>query len=304
MYCQKGGKKMSKCISKTPIKSQFISPSLMEKTKKHPCYNPDAVDYARIHLPVAPKCNVQCNYCNRKYDCQNESRPGVTSSIMTPIEAFEKYHVEKAKYNKLTVVGFAGPGDAMANFDEVKETIELIKTYDDSAIFCLSTNGLALAEHIDEVISLGVSHVTITINTIYPEVAAQIYKYIVINGKRYEGLEAGEIIVSRQLEALEKLSKNDVMVKVNIVYIKGLNDDHIDKVVEKAALLGAAMTNIMPLIPTENTVFANYPKPSSTELLLARKKCEKYVTQMYHCKQCRADAVGTLRKSCSGKQIG
>lgn len=295
---------MSKCLNKTPVKSQFISPSLMEKTKKHPCYNPDAVDYARMHLPVAPKCNVQCNYCNRKYDCQNESRPGVTSSIMTPLEAFARYKEEKLKYNKLTVVGFAGPGDAMANFDEVKETIGLIKGYDPSAIFCLSTNGLGLEEHIDEVIELGISHVTITINTIFPKVAAQIYKYITINGKRYEGIKAGTLIVKRQFDALEKLAHNDIMIKVNIVYIKGLNDDHIEKVVEKAALMGAAMTNIMPLIPTENTNFANLPKPSSTELLLTRKKCEKYVTQMYHCKQCRADAVGTLRKSCSGKQIG
>lgn len=295
---------MSKCNSKMPIKQQFMSQELKEKTEKHPCYNPGAVDYARMHLPVAPKCNVQCNYCNRKYDCQNESRPGVTSMIMTPQQSFERYKEEKLKYDKLTVVGFAGPGDAMANFEEVKESIELIKAYDPTAIFCLSTNGVALYEHIEEVVELGVSHITITINTIYPEIAAQIYKFIVVDGVRYEGIEAGELIVKRQFEALEKLAQNNVMIKVNIVFIKGLNDDHIDKVVERAASLGAAMTNIMPLIPTENTAFANYPKPSATELLLVRKKCEKYLTQMYHCKQCRADAVGTLTRNCSGKQIG
>ncbi|PKM94673.1 MAG: hypothetical protein CVU84_09155 [Firmicutes bacterium HGW-Firmicutes-1] len=292
---------MLKCNNNTPLNKQFMSSELKEKTAKHPCYNPDAIDYARMHLPVAPKCNVQCNYCNRKYDCQNESRPGVTSMIMSPKQSFERYKEEKLKYDKLTVVGFAGPGDAMANFEEVKETIELIKEYDATAIFCLSTNGLALYEHIDEVIQLGVSHITITINTIYPEVAAQIYKFIDLDGKRYTGIEAGEIIVKRQFEALEKLCQNNVMVKVNIVYIKGLNDNHIDKVVERAATLGVAMTNIMPLIPTENTAFAEFPKPSATELLLVRKKCEKYVTQMYHCKQCRADAVGTL---CGKKQIG
>lgn len=292
------------CESKMPVYNRFISSELKEKTLKHPCYNPEAYDYARIHLPVAPKCNVQCNYCNRKYDCQNESRPGVTSSVLSPKESFERYKEEKMKYDKLTVVGFAGPGDAMANFEEVKETITLIKEYDSTAIFCLSTNGLGLYEHIDEVVSLGVSHLTLTINTIYPEVAAQIYKFIIVDGKKITGIEAGEIIVKRQFEALEKLTQNNVLVKVNIVYIKGLNSDHIDEVVKKAASLGAAMTNIMPLIPTKNTVFESFPAPSSTDLMLARKKCEKYVTQMYHCKQCRADAVGTLRTNCSGKQIG
>ncbi|NEX14978.1 MAG: nitrogen fixation protein NifB, partial [Prosthecochloris sp.] len=45
--------------------------------EKHPCFN-DASrhSFGRIHLPVAPKCNIQCNYCNRKFDCLNENRPG------------------------------------------------------------------------------------------------------------------------------------------------------------------------------------------------------------------------------------
>ena len=57
-----------------------IPEELREKTSKHPCYSFDAHHkYARMHLPVAPACNISCNYCNRRYDCINESRPGVTS---------------------------------------------------------------------------------------------------------------------------------------------------------------------------------------------------------------------------------
>jgi nitrogen fixation protein NifB len=37
-----------------------------------------------MHVAVAPACNIQCNYCNRKYDCANESRPGVVSELLTP----------------------------------------------------------------------------------------------------------------------------------------------------------------------------------------------------------------------------
>ncbi|NLF83483.1 MAG: nitrogenase cofactor biosynthesis protein NifB, partial [Candidatus Gastranaerophilales bacterium] len=48
------------------------------KTDVHPCFSETGhLKYARMHLPVALKCNIQCNYCNRKYDCVNESRPGV-----------------------------------------------------------------------------------------------------------------------------------------------------------------------------------------------------------------------------------
>ena len=84
--------------------------TIEEKTKSHPCFNCGANKNARIHLPVAPKCNIQCNYCLRKYDCPNESRPGVTTEVLSPQKAFEKYVAVKEKMPNLTVVGIAGPG--------------------------------------------------------------------------------------------------------------------------------------------------------------------------------------------------
>ena len=54
-----------------------IAPEIWEKVKNHPCYSEQAHHhYARMHVAVAPACNIQCNYCNRKFDCSNESRPG------------------------------------------------------------------------------------------------------------------------------------------------------------------------------------------------------------------------------------
>ena len=55
---------------------------------QHPCFNSDVRHTTgRIHLPVAPECNIQCNYCDRKFDCMNESRPGVTSAVLGPKQA-------------------------------------------------------------------------------------------------------------------------------------------------------------------------------------------------------------------------
>jgi len=49
----------------------------------HPCFDRESAGTCgRAHLPVAPRCNIQCNYCNRKYDCVNESRPGVSSAVL------------------------------------------------------------------------------------------------------------------------------------------------------------------------------------------------------------------------------
>ena len=107
-------------IEKKKEEEDEIPADILKKTMEHPCYNCAGHQFARIHLPVAPSCNVQCNYCVRKFDCPNESRPGVTSTILTPVEALERYKAVKAKLSNLKVVGIAGPGDSLAsNYPDV-----------------------------------------------------------------------------------------------------------------------------------------------------------------------------------------
>jgi len=271
----------------------------LEKTEKHPCFTAGNCKIARMHIPVAPKCNIQCNYCNRKYDCQNESRPGVTSEVLSPQEALNKFLKVKEKLQNLKVVGIAGPGDALANFENTKKTIELIKEADPEIVVCLSTNGLMLPFYADDLIEAGVSHVTVTINAIDPEIGAKIYKYVNFRGKRLTGREGAEVIIKNQLSGLKYLSERGVVCKVNIVLIKGINDGHVEEVVRKVKECGAYITNIMPLIPAKGTAFEKMPLVSNKELNEVRKRCEVYIKQMYHCRQCRADAIGTLERDVS-----
>lgn len=273
----------------------LISDQILEKTKKHPCYSADAHNkYARIHLPVAPNCNVQCNYCNRKFDCVNESRPGVTSEVLTPDLAKEKFFWVKREIDQLTVVGIAGPGDALANWEYTKATIEKIKETNADVTFCLSTNGLMLPEYASEIIALGVHHVTVTVNALDPEIGAKIYKFVSYKGKIYEGSAAAELLLRNQLAGIEYLAQRGVLVKVNIVMIKGINDHHIPEVVKKVKELGAFITNIMPLIPAPGSAFEEFPQTSMKDINDLRNTCQLDIQQMRHCKQCRADAIGLL----------
>jgi nitrogen fixation protein NifB len=83
--------------------------------KKHPCFNKEMHHKTgRIHLPVAPRCNIQCNYCSRNFDCVNESRPGVTSELLKPKEALVYLENMLEKIKNISVVGIAGPGDPFA----------------------------------------------------------------------------------------------------------------------------------------------------------------------------------------------
>ena len=268
--------------------------SIQERTRTHPCFNQCAHEHARIHIPIAPKCNISCNYCSRKFDCVNESRPGVTSSILSPTQALERFKEFKGKLKNLTVVGIAGPGDALANFDVVKKSIKLIRQESPEITFCLSTNGLMLPFYANEILELGVSHITITINTIDPEIGTKLYKEINYLGVQYTGVEGARILLQNQLSGLKYLSLKGLICKVNIVYVKGVNDIGIEDTVKKVKECGAFMTNIMPMINAPGSKFEHITTVNSEELLTMRKKCEVDLKQMYHCKQCRADAVGTL----------
>ena len=63
---------------------------------------------------------------------------------------------------------------------------------------------------------------------------------------------------------------------------------------KKAKELGAFITNIMPHIPVKGSGFENLDRLNNKELEAIRKTCETNIKQMRHCRQCRADAIGTL----------
>jgi len=131
-----------------------------------------------MHLAVAPACNIQCHYCNRKYDCANESRPGVVSEVLSPDQAVKKVLAVAAAIPQLSVLGIAGPGDPLANPERTFTTFRQLSEQAPDLKLCLSTNGLALPELVDALCAHGVNPVTITINCIDPVVGAQIYPWI------------------------------------------------------------------------------------------------------------------------------
>jgi nitrogenase molybdenum-iron protein alpha/beta subunit/molybdenum cofactor biosynthesis enzyme MoaA/predicted Fe-Mo cluster-binding NifX family protein len=282
-----------------PQTAKKATNKIADKTATHPCFGEQACQNARVHLPVAPKCNIQCNYCLRNYDCMNESRPGVTSKILSPAEALERYIKLKTTMPNLTVVGIAGPGDALANFDKSAETFRLIREQDPNVTFCIATNGLLLPQYAQELKELDVSHVTVTMNAVDPSIGAKIYKYVQYMGKTYTGIEGAAILLANQLTGIKMLSEAGVMCKVNCVTLKGINDHHIYEVTQMAANLGAFMTNIMPHLPVKGTVFEDLERTTNKEIMLLREQCGANIKQMTHCRQCRSDAAGTLDRDVS-----
>ena len=272
---------------------------IRDRVQDHPCYSEQAHRrFARMHVAVAPACNIQCHYCNRKYDCTNESRPGVVSELLTPEQAVRKALVVAAEIPQMSVVGIAGPGDPLANPDRTFETLRLISARLPNVRLCVSTNGLTLPEHADALADLGVEHVTVTINCTDPKVGARIYPWIFWNHRRVRGEKAAAILIARQLEGLDRLVARGVLVKVNSVMIPGINDQHLVEVSRAVRKQGAFLHNVMPLIarPEHGSYYGvtGQREPMPEELECLRDACGNGMRMMRHCRQCRADAVGLL----------
>ncbi len=269
------------------------------KVQDHPCYSEEAHHYfARMHVAVAPACNIQCNYCNRKYDCSNESRPGVVSELLTPKQAINKVLAVAAAIPQMTVLGIAGPGDPLANPARTFETFEQLSARAPDIKLCVSTNGLTLPQYVDEIAKHNIDHVTITINCVDPEVGAKIYPWIFWENKRIFGIEGARILIEQQQKGLQMLTDRGILVKVNSVLIPGVNDEHLKEVSKIVKAKGAFLHNVMPLIaePEHGTYYGIMEQPEPTPEMLQdlQDACAGDMAMMRHCRQCRADAVGLL----------
>jgi nitrogen fixation protein NifB len=260
----------------------------------HPCFGAGHQSNARIHLPVAPGCNISCGFCERRFDCANENRPGVTSRVLTPEQALGRVgallkHPEVGP--KLKVVGIAGPGDPLAN-EKTFETFRLVKDAYPHLQLCLSTNGLLLPERLNDLLDIGVGSITVTMNAITPETGARVYRWVNVGGTVMRGEKGASALIDAQISGIQAAALTGLLVKVNSVYIPGVNDHETLPLALIAKRLGASMMNILPLIA--QGAFRDNPVPSDVQMAMIRDQAEQILPQARHCKQCRADAAGIL----------
>jgi nitrogen fixation protein NifB len=264
----------------------------------HPCFNPGACkSFGRVHLPVAPRCNIQCKFCNRQFDCVNETRPGVTSAVLSPGQAAVYLEEVFAKKGNISVVGIAGPGDPFANPEETLETLSRVRSRYPDVMLCVATNGLNLLPHVDELARLQVSNVTVTVNAVDPAIGEKIYAWMRVDKRVVTPIKGAAILLERQLEAIRALKAKGIIVKVNSIILPGINEDHIETVAEHMAELGVDLFNAMPYYPNAGSDFENLNEPAKAKVEEIRNACARHVKQMRHCTRCRSDAVGLLGES-------
>jgi nitrogen fixation protein NifB len=227
----------------------------------------------------------------------------VTSSVLTSIQALAYLHKMVEIMPTLSVVGIAGPGDPFANPDETMETLRRVRADFPSMLLCVASNGLNVAPYVEEMVKLNVTHLTMTINAVDPEISQAIYAWVRDGKKIYRGRAGAEVLLSRQMESLRLCRQRGLTTKINSIFIPGVNDHHIADVARVVAEQGADLFNCIAMCHVPDTPFATIIPPGKEEVETVRRQAEPYLPQMRHCTRCRADAVGCLGDSVNGQAI-
>jgi nitrogen fixation protein NifB len=268
-----------------------LSTAQIALMQRHPCFDGEAHErVGRIHLPVAPRCNIQCNFCERNFCAGVATKhPGWTTKLISAVEAVEL--VRSAVSSRAVedfVVGVAGPGDPLAN-DITFEALGLIHREYPGITKCVSTNGLILEDRLPELLSVGVRALTLTVNAAHSRIGKDIYSWVKYEQKIYRGEAAATLLIARQFNGIIKALDAGLCLKVNTVLIPGVNDQHMIALASRLKQAGVSLMNIMPLIPSGK--MKDYRAPTCEELRETRQACEEIIPQFYRCEQCRADVV-------------
>ena len=275
-----------------------VSPGLTaaEVAQRHPCFNEQAhTRVGRVHLPVAPSCNIQCAFCESKV-CANLTmqHPGWAHSLLSAEEAVALVRrLVQEHHGESFVVGVAGPGEPLAN-PGTFEVLTRVHQEHPALMLCLSTNGLLLEESLPQILAAGVTSLTVTVNAPDGEVGQRIYAWVRYRGRTYRGQEGAELLLGNQLRGIQAALDAGLALKANTVLVPGVNDGHVARLALALRDMGVRLMNLMPLIPSGQ--MRDQRAPTCEELRQARAECEAVLPQFRLCEQCRADVVRFPRR--------
>jgi len=211
------------------------------------------INYLRIS--VTDRCNLRCIYCTA------QAMPRLSHDDILRYE--EIYRVAQAAaslgINKVRLTG----GEPLVRLDLSKlvEMISRIEGIDDIA---LTTNGILLSQYATELKEAGLKRVNVSLDTLKRE------KFLRITGlDKFDEVLAG--IKAAHLTGLEP-------VKINMVVLRGINDDEVLDFARKTIHDGwhVRFIEFMPFVTSEAEVLDTVSAREIRELIKSLGELEPY----------------------------
>ncbi len=177
------------------------------------------VNYLRIS--VTERCNFRCQYCMPEKPFSWVPRENLLS--FEELFEFVRVAIDEG-IDKIRITG----GEPLLR-EDLDRFIAMINAHKSGLDLALTTNGFLLADVAFRLKEAGLKRINISIDSLKPEVAARI---------------AQKDVLPRVLAGVEKALEAGLSVKVNMVPLKGVNEDEIVDVMEYAKARGMTIRYI------------------------------------------------------------
>lgn len=165
------------------------------------------VNYLRIS--VTERCNFRCQYCMPEKPFSWVPKENLLS--FEELFLFVKVAIDEG-VTKIRLTG----GEPLLR-EDLDTFIKMISDYKPDIDLALTTNGYLLPETAQRLKDAGLKRVNISLDSLKAETAAKI---------------AGKDVLDRVLKGIEKALEVGLKVKINMVPLKGINDDEILDILE------------------------------------------------------------------------
>jgi len=165
------------------------------------------IEYVR--LSVTDKCNLRCFYCMPKgfKDFEQPDHWLTHNEIERVIKAFTELGVDRVRLT-------GGEPLVRKNITKLSQRLTALPGLNDLS---LSTNAVLLDKHADDLHAAGISRINVSLDTLKPE--------------RFKEITGGEL--QPVLDGLIAAKKAGFTpIKINMVAMKGINDDEFEDMVE------------------------------------------------------------------------
>lgn len=225
---------------------------------RDPCGRP----VESIRISVTKECNLDCFYCHL------EGESSETSTEMTPEEIQRIVNIAASfGIRKVKLTG----GEPLLR-EDILEIVKRIKDTPGVEEVSMTTNGLLLSGYGERLKEAGLARVNVSLDTLKPEKFKQI-----------TGLDRlGDV-----LSGIDEASKADLHpVKVNMVLLKGVNEDEVANMVRLAREKNTILQIIELESPDEDELYSTYHVDlGSIEDLLENMAEKITVRRMHHRKK-------------------
>lgn len=251
----------------------------------HPCFGMTSRrDVGRLHLPVASRANSRIRFAPT-------ARP---KPAMTPEESVAWLGNVLNAGHAVDVVGITGPGDPLASPDATLRTLRLVRDAYPDISLCLTTVGINGALYAPELADIGLSHITLLVDAVAPEVAEKLYAWVRPSTKTVPLPQACRDLLNEQAKTVSAFKAAGITVKVNTTVYPGYNAGHVEDIASAMATLGADIMAIVPYTPADGVEDA--PADSGVELMTTvRDRASRHINLMPAWDECGEGIVGLTR---------